>query len=64
MAFAALCLLYASTNTRPDIAFATGLLCRAMGRATPELFEAALRVLATCFKEAPEVAARRRKRLR
>ena len=38
-------LLYASTNTRPDIAFSTGLLCRAMGRPTPELYLAALRVL-------------------
>ena len=43
-------LLYASTNTRPDIAFATGLLCRAMGRPTPELFEAALRVLGYLYR--------------
>ena len=39
-------LLYASTNTRPDIAFSTGMLCRAMGKPTPELYQAALRVLA------------------
>ena len=43
-------LLYASTNTRPDIAFATGLLCRAMGRPTPELFQAALRVLGYLYR--------------
>ena len=43
-------LLYASTNTRPDIAFSTGLLCRAMGRPTPELFEAALRVLGYLYR--------------
>ena len=39
-------LLYAATNTRPDIAYAVGMLCRAMGKPTPELFEAALRVVA------------------
>ena len=38
-------LLYCSTSTRPDIAFAVGMLCRAMSRPTPELLEAALRVL-------------------
>ena len=43
-------LLYASTNTRPDIAFATGMLCRAMGRPTPELYQAALRVLAYLYR--------------
>ena len=43
-------LLYASTNTRPDIAFATGMLCRAMGRPTPELYEAALRVLGYLYR--------------
>ena len=39
-------LLYAATNTRPDIAYAVGMLCRAMGKPTPDLFEAALRVVA------------------
>lgn len=43
-------LLYASTNTRPDIAFSTGMLCRAMGRPTPELLEAALRVLGYLYR--------------
>ena len=38
-------LLYCAVNTRPDVAFAVGYLCRAMGRPTPELYEAALRVL-------------------
>ena len=38
-------LLYCSTNTRPDIAFSVGMLCRAMSRPTPELLEASLRVL-------------------
>lgn len=39
-------LLYAASNTRPDVAYAVGMLCRAMSKPTPELFEAALRVLA------------------
>ena len=43
-------LLYASTNTRPDIAFSTGMLCRAMGRPIPELLEAALRVLGYLYR--------------
>eukprot|EP00965_Chrysotila_dentata_P032122 1071728-Pleurochrysis_carterae.AAC.1 len=38
-------LLYCSTQTRPDIAFAMGMLCRAMSCPTPELLEAAKRVL-------------------
>ena len=38
-------LLYASTNTRPDIAFAVGMLCRAMGKPSEDLFQAGLRVL-------------------
>ena len=43
-------LLYASGNTRPDIAFATGMLCRAMGKPTPELMDAALRVLGYLYR--------------
>ena len=39
-------LLYAATNTRPDIAYAVGMLCRAMGKPTAELFDAGLRVVA------------------
>ena len=38
-------LLHCTVNTRPDVAFAVGYLYRAMGRPTPELYEAALRVL-------------------
>ena len=43
-------LLYAATNTRPDIAFATSLLCRAMGKPTVELHSAAMRVLAYLYR--------------
>ena len=43
-------LLYASGNTRPDIAFATGMLCQAMGRPTPELLDAVLRVLGYLYR--------------
>jgi len=39
-------LLYAATNTRPDIAFAVNYLCRAMSRPSPELLERAYVVLA------------------
>eukprot|EP00965_Chrysotila_dentata_P185853 6135887-Pleurochrysis_carterae.AAC.1 len=38
-------LLYCSTQTRPDVAYAVGMLCRAMSCPTPELLEAARRVL-------------------
>ena len=38
-------LLNCAVNTPPDVAFAVGYLCRAMGRPTPELYSAALRVL-------------------
>ena len=38
-------LLYAATNTRSDVAYAVGLLCRAMSKPTNDLFKAALRVL-------------------
>ena len=36
-------LLYCSTNTRPDVAYAVGMLCRSMARPTPELYESAER---------------------
>ena len=38
-------LLYCATNTRPDIAYAVGMLCRAMSKPTPPLYKAATRVL-------------------
>ena len=38
-------LLYCSTQTRPDIAFAVGYLCRAMAKPTEACYQDALRVL-------------------
>mmetsp|Transcript_44916 Transcript_44916/g.111832 ORF Transcript_44916/g.111832 Transcript_44916/m.111832 type:complete len:121 (+) Transcript_44916:864-1226(+) len=38
-------LLYCAVNTRPDIAYSVGMLCRAMGKPTPRLYECALQVL-------------------
>ena len=38
-------LLYCSVNTRPDVAFSVGYLCRAMATPTNELYADALRVL-------------------
>ena len=38
-------LLYCAVNTRPDVAYAVGMLCRAMGKPTPELYLDGLRVL-------------------
>eukprot|EP00965_Chrysotila_dentata_P203275 6181613-Pleurochrysis_carterae.AAC.1 len=38
-------LLYCSTQTRPDVAYAVGMLCRAMSCPTDELLAAAQRVL-------------------
>jgi hypothetical protein len=38
-------LLYCATNTRPDISYTVGMLCRAMSKPTPELLVAAQRVL-------------------
>ena len=43
-------LLYCSGNTRPDVAFAVAMLCRAMSRPTPELYDAALRVLGYLYR--------------
>ena len=43
-------LLYAAMNTRPDIAYSVGMLCRAMSKPTDSLFEAALRVLAYLWR--------------
>ncbi|MDA2987416.1 MAG: reverse transcriptase domain-containing protein, partial [Actinomycetota bacterium] len=50
-------LLYASTQTRPDIAYSVGMLCRAMSCPTPELYEQAIRVLLYLDKH-PEVGLR------
>ena len=38
-------LLYCATNTRPDVAYSVGMLCRAMSKPTKALHDAALRVL-------------------
>ena len=38
-------LLYCSTQTRPDVAFAVGMLCRAMAKPTDDLYADAERVL-------------------
>ena len=38
-------LLYAATNTRPDIAYTVSMLCRAMARPSPALLDAGLRVV-------------------
>ena len=38
-------LLYASVYTRPDIAYSVGMLCRAMSKPTPELYNAGIQVL-------------------
>ena len=43
-------LLYAAINTRPDVAYAVGMLCRAMAKPTPELQAAALRVLGYLYR--------------
>ena len=43
-------LLYASVNTRPDVAYSVGMLCRAMAKPTPELQAAALRVLGYLYR--------------
>ena len=43
-------LLYSATNTRPDISYAVGMLCRAMSRPTPQLLEDAYRVLRYLYR--------------
>lgn len=37
--------LYTSVNTRPEVAYAVSMLCRAMGKPTPALYSADMRVL-------------------
>ena len=43
-------LLYCAGNTRPDVALAVGLLCRAMAKPTEALLEDALRVLGYLYR--------------
>ena len=43
-------LLYCATNTRPDVAYSVGMLCRAMAKPTPELMAAAQRVLMYLYR--------------
>ena len=43
-------LLYCSGNTRPDVAFAVGLLCRAMSKPTEQLYLDAQRVLTYLYR--------------
>ena len=38
-------LLYCAGNTRPDVSYSVGMLCRVMSRPTPEMYDEALRVL-------------------
>ena len=38
-------LLYCATNTRPDVAYAVGMLCRCMSRPTTDMYADALRCL-------------------
>ena len=44
------CLLYCSTQTRPDVAYSVAMLCRAMSRPTPELYADAQRVLRYLYR--------------
>ena len=43
-------LLYCATHTRPDVAYAVSLLCRAMSRPSPELYAAARRVICYLYR--------------
>jgi len=43
-------LLYAATNTRPDVAYSVGMLCRCMARPTDQLLGDALRVLGYLYR--------------
>ena len=43
-------LLYCATHTRPDIAYAVAMLCRGMSRPTPDLMDAARRVICYLFR--------------
>ena len=43
-------LLYCATNTRPDVAYSVGMLCRAMARPTPDLLDDAHIVLEYLYR--------------
>ena len=42
--------LRSRANTRPDVAYSVGMLCRAMAKPTPELHDDALRVLGYLYR--------------
>ena len=43
-------LLYCATQTRPDVAYSVGMLCRAMGKPTPLMLTLAVRVLCYLYR--------------
>jgi hypothetical protein len=43
-------LLYCATQTRPDVAYAVGMLCRSMGKPTPAMLSHAVRVLCYLYR--------------
>ena len=43
-------LLYCAGNTRPDVSYSVGMLCRVMSRPTPEMYDEALRVLGYLYR--------------
>ena len=45
-----MCVRCVATFTRPDVAYAVGMLCRAMAKPTPALMAAAQRVLMYLYR--------------
>jgi hypothetical protein len=43
-------LLYCATQTRPDVAYSVGMLCRAMGKPTPVMLTLAVRILCCLYR--------------
>ena len=43
-------LLYCAGNTRPDVSYSVGMLCRVMSRPTPDMYDEALRVLSYLYR--------------